>query len=38
MTHVLAWTAIVVAVMLFIELVAIRLLEERVMAWRPKAH
>lgn len=38
MAHVLAWTAVVVAVMLFIELVAIRLLEERVMAWRPKAH
>lgn len=38
MTHVLAWTAIVVSVMLFIELIAIRLIEERVMAWRPKAH
>lgn len=36
MTHVLAWTAIVVAVMLFIELVIIRLIEERVLAWRPK--
>jgi NitT/TauT family transport system permease protein len=38
MQHVLAWTAIVVVVMLFIELVAIRLIEERVLAWRPKAH
>lgn len=38
MTHVLAWTAIVVVVMLLIELVAIRLIEERVLAWRPKAH
>lgn len=37
MPHVLAWTAIVVAVMLFIELVVIRLIEERVLAWRPKA-
>lgn len=36
MAHVLAWTAIVVAVMLFIELVVIRLVEERVLAWRPK--
>jgi NitT/TauT family transport system permease protein len=38
MTHVLAWTAIVVVVMLFIELVAIRLIEDHVLAWRPKAH
>jgi NitT/TauT family transport system permease protein len=38
MTHVLAWTSIVVMVMLFIELVAIRLIEEHVLAWRPKAH
>ncbi len=37
MPHVLAWTAIVVVVMLFIELVVIRLIEERVLAWRPKA-
>ena len=37
MPHVLAWTAIVVVVMLFIELVVIRLVEERVLAWRPKA-
>jgi NitT/TauT family transport system permease protein len=37
MRHVLAWTAIVVVVMLLIELVAIRLIEERVLAWRPKA-
>jgi NitT/TauT family transport system permease protein len=37
MPHVLAWTAIVVLVMLFIELVVIRLIEERVLAWRPKA-
>lgn len=37
MRHVLAWTAIVVVVMLFIELVVIRLVEERVLAWRPKA-
>lgn len=37
MPHVLAWTAIVVAVMLFIELVVIRLIEERVLAWRPRA-
>lgn len=36
MPHVLAWTAIVVAVMLFIELVLIRLIEEHVLAWRPK--
>jgi NitT/TauT family transport system permease protein len=38
MNHVLAWTAIVVVVMLFIELVAIRLIEERVLAWRLKAN
>jgi NitT/TauT family transport system permease protein len=38
MVHVLAWTAIVVVVMLFIELVLIRLIEERVLAWRPKGH
>lgn len=37
MVHVLAWTAIVVVVMLFIELVVIRLIEEHVLAWRPKA-
>jgi len=37
MQHVLAWTAIVVVVMLFIELVLIRLVEERVLAWRPRA-
>lgn len=37
MPHVLAWTAIVVVVMLFIELVVIRLIEERVLAWRPRA-
>lgn len=37
MPHVLAWTAIVVVVMLFIELVVIRLIEDRVLAWRPKA-
>jgi NitT/TauT family transport system permease protein len=37
MPQVLAWTAIVVVVMLFIELVVIRLVEERVLAWRPKA-
>jgi NitT/TauT family transport system permease protein len=37
MRHVLAWTAIVVVVMLFIELVLIRLVEERVLAWRPRA-
>lgn len=37
MPHVLAWTAIVVVVMLFIELIVIRLIEERVLAWRPKA-
>lgn len=37
MAHVLAWTAIVVVVMLFIELVVIRMVEERVLAWRPKA-
>jgi NitT/TauT family transport system permease protein len=37
MPHVLAWTAIVVVVMLFIELVLIRLVEERVLAWRPRA-
>lgn len=37
MPHVLAWTAIVVVVMLFIELVVIRLVEEHVLAWRPKA-
>jgi NitT/TauT family transport system permease protein len=37
MPHVLAWTAIVVVVMLFIELVVIRLIEEHVLAWRPKA-
>ena len=36
MPHVLAWTAIVVVVMLFIELVVIRLIEEHVLAWRPK--
>ena len=36
MPHVLAWTAIVVVVMLFIELVVLRLLEERVLAWRPR--
>lgn len=36
MPHVLAWTAIVVVVMLFIELVVIRLVEEHVLAWRPK--
>jgi NitT/TauT family transport system permease protein len=38
MRLVLAWTAIVVVVMLFIELVLIRLIEARVLAWRPKAH
>jgi hypothetical protein len=38
MRHVLAWTAIVVVVMLLIELVAIRQIEERVLAWRPKAN
>jgi len=37
MPQVLAWTAIVVVVMLFIELVVIRLIEERVLAWRPRA-
>lgn len=36
MPHVLAWTAIIVVVMLFIELVLIRLIEERMLAWRPK--
>jgi NitT/TauT family transport system permease protein len=36
MPLVLAWTAIVVVVMLFIELVVLRLIEERVLAWRPK--
>jgi hypothetical protein len=36
MPHVLAWTAIVVVVMLFIELVVIRLIEDRMLAWRPK--
>lgn len=38
MRLVLAWTSIVVVVMLFIELVLIRLIEARVLAWRPKAH
>jgi NitT/TauT family transport system permease protein len=37
MPHVLAWTAIVVVVMLFVELVLIRLIEDRVLAWRPAA-
>ncbi len=36
MPHVLAWTAVIVVVMLFIELVVIRLIEERTLAWRPK--
>jgi NitT/TauT family transport system permease protein len=35
MPQVLAWTAIIVVVMLFLELVVIRMLEERVLAWRP---
>lgn len=38
MRHVLAWTAIVVVVMLLIELVALRQIEDRVLAWRPKTH
>lgn len=37
MPHVLAWTAIVVVVMLFVELVVIRIIEDRVLAWRPAA-
>jgi NitT/TauT family transport system permease protein len=37
MPHVLAWTAIVVVVMLFVELVLIRLIEDHVLAWRPAA-
>lgn len=36
MQHVLAWTAVIVVVMLFIELVVLRLIEERVLRWRPK--
>ena len=36
MKHVVAWVTIIVSVMLFIELVVIRFIEGRVLAWRPK--